>query len=223
MPLLLNPNKSKMSKRDTDNEFVTISKFRQEGFLPEALINFIALLGWHPSDDREFFNINVKEKRKYFNFPENVGELLEEFKVEDINDSNAVYDFKRALWFNAEYIRILKDEIFVERLQDYLFKYGDVEWKEILKIFSDNSYWLKFAPYIKVRIQTFGQFRDFCKYFFKEQLPSDEVLYHKKMKVTPELLKEILPEIIKVLEQVEESKWTEKNLKNLLVNYIKKK
>jgi glutamyl-tRNA synthetase len=44
MPLLLNPNKSKMSKRDTENEFVTISKFRQEGFLPEALINFIALL-----------------------------------------------------------------------------------------------------------------------------------------------------------------------------------
>jgi glutamyl/glutaminyl-tRNA synthetase len=44
MPLLLNPNKSKMSKRDTDSEFVTISKFRQEGFLPEALINFIALL-----------------------------------------------------------------------------------------------------------------------------------------------------------------------------------
>jgi glutamyl/glutaminyl-tRNA synthetase len=72
MPLLLNPNKSKMSKRDTENEFVTISKFRQEGFLPEALINFIALLGWHPSDDREFFNINIEEKKQYFDFPEDV-------------------------------------------------------------------------------------------------------------------------------------------------------
>jgi hypothetical protein len=49
----------------------------------------------------------------------------------------------------------MKDDVFVERLQDYLFKYGDVERKEILKVFSDKSYWLKFAPYIKVRIQTF--------------------------------------------------------------------
>ena len=223
MPLLLNPNKSKMSKRDTENEFVTISKFRQEWFLPEALINFIALLWWHPSDDREFFNINIDEKRKYFNFPENVWELLKEFKVEDINDSNAVYDFKRALWFNAEYIRMMKDEIFVERLQDYLFKYWDVEWKEILKIFTDKTYWLKIALYIKVRLQTFGQFRDYCKYFFKEQLPSEEVLYHKKMKVTSELVKQILPEIIQVLQNIDEKDWNEENLKQVLISYIKEK
>lgn len=221
MPLLLNPNKSKMSKRDTDNEFVTISKFRQEGFLPEALINFIVLLWWHPSDDREFFNINISEKKKYFNFPNDVWELLDEFKVEDINDSNAVYDFNRVLWFNAEYIRMLKDEIFVERLQDYLFKYWDVERKEILKVFYDKSYWLKFTPYIKTRIQTFGQFRDYCKYFFKEQLPSEEVLYNKKMKVNKDLLKQILPDIIWILQNIDYKDWNENNLKNLLIEYIK--
>lgn len=223
MPLLLNPNKSKMSKRDTENEFVTISKFKQEWFLPEALINFIALLWWHPADDREFFNINIDELKKYFDLPENTGDLLKEFEVERINSSNAIYDFKRALWFNVEYIRMMKDEIFVERLQDYLFQYWDVEWKEILNIFDDKSYWLRFAPYIKVRLQTFGQFKTYCKYFFKEQLPSDEILYNKKMKVTKDLVKQILPEIIKLLETIPEDKRTEENLKEWLVDYIKSK
>jgi len=222
IPLLLNPNKSKMSKRDSENEFVTINKFKQEGFLPEALINFIALLGWHPSSDDEFFGIEPEKLKEKFNLPKNYKDLIQSFDIKDINNSNAIYDFKRALWLNSEYIRMLKDEAFVELLQDYLFRYWDSERREILNI-TEKQYWLKLAPYIKVRLQTFGQFKDYAKYFFKPQYPSDEILYKEKMKVNKDLVKQILPEVIKILEQIPETDWTEENLKNILVNYIKEK
>ncbi len=222
IPLLLNPNKSKMSKRDSENEFVTISKFKEEGFLSEALINFIALLGWHPSSDDEFFGIDLEKLKEKFNLPENYKDLVKSFDVEDINDSNAIYDFKRALWFNWEYIRMLKDEKFVELLQDYLFRFWDPQRREILNI-TEKSYWLKLTPYIKVRLQTLAQFKNHAKYFFKPQYPSNEILYKEKMKITPDLVKKILPEIVDLLSKIEENNRTEENLKNILVDYIKTK
>ena len=220
LPLLLNPNKSKMSKRDTEKEFVTISKFREEWFLPEALINFIALLWWHPSSDEEFFWINIKKLKEKYNLPNNYKDLIESFNINEINDSNAIYDFQRALWFNGEYIRMLKDEVFVELIQDYLFKYGDPEWKEILNI-TEKDYWLKLTPYIKVRLQTFSQFKNYAKYFFKPQYPSENILYKEKMKVSKQLVKEILPKVINLLKNIDEKEWTEENLKNKLVLFIK--
>lgn len=205
LPLLLNPNKAKMSKRDTQAEFVTITKFREEWFLPQALINFVALLGWHTADDKEFFDMN---------------QLIKEFSVERINNSNAIYDFSRALWFNWEYIRNMEDKDFVEFLLNYLEQYWDQEWKWIINI-TEKSYWMKLAPYIKVRLQTFGQFKDYAKYFFKRQFPEDEILYNPKMRVDEQTVKAILNDIISILENT--SDWTEENIKQTIVEYVEKK
>ncbi|UFX82832.1 glutamate--tRNA ligase [Candidatus Absconditicoccus praedator] len=206
LPMLLNTNKSKISKRDTDNELVTISSFRQQGFLPEALVNFIALLGWHPSSDVEFFSMQ---------------ELLDNFTIERINSSNAVYDYHRALRFNSEYIRSMSDDEFVDRLICFLENYGDQERKEILQTNKDKDYWLKLAPYIKVRIQTLGQFRDFAKYFFKPQMPTDEIIYNEKMKVDKKLVQDMLPKLLDLLYSIDEDNWTEGVLKEALINFVK--
>ena len=207
LPMLLNANRSKMSKRDSDNELVTISKFQQEWFLPQPLINFIALLWWHPSNDEEQFSMS---------------DLIEKFSIERIQVSNAVYDYKRALWFNSDYIKNMPNSEFVNSLIDYLSKYWDQEWKEILKI-TEKDYWMKFAPYIKVRMQTLSQFRDFAKYFFKMQFPNDDIIFSEKMKVTKELVLIALPELLNMLTLINDEDWTEENIKNNLVEYINSK
>ncbi len=206
LPLMLNLDKSKMSKRDTKDQYVTVTKFKEEWFLKEAVLNFITLLGWHPSDDREFFTVD---------------ELIKNFSLDRITNSNAIYDFKRALWFNWEYIKNLSDEEFTARLLEYLKTYGDQEWQSIIEI-TEKEYWLKLSAYIKIRLQTLGQFRDYAKYFFKRQYPSEEILYNGKMWVNKELVKTILQDIIKVLDGFKYD-WTEENIKNEIVKYISEK
>lgn len=101
--------------------------------------------------------------------------------------SNAVYDFNRALWYNSQYLTAMSDEAFVDAVQEYLKTRGGDEWKSIVES-TDRAYWLSFAGYIKVRIQTFGQFREFCQYFFK-MLPADDVLVcREKMQATKEVV-----------------------------------
>ena len=117
LPLLLNPNKSKMSKRDTSDVFVTVKRFFQEGFVSEWLLNFIALLGWHTADDREFFTFN---------------ELMKEFSIDRVHSSNAVYDFQRAIHFNAEHIKNFDAKKFVAEIKNY-----------VNKMLNDEVLWIK--------------------------------------------------------------------------------
>jgi nondiscriminating glutamyl-tRNA synthetase len=87
LPLLLNPDRTKLSKRQGD---VAVEDYRAKGYLPEAVVNFIALLGWNPGDEREFFTID---------------ELIKEFSLERVNKSGAVFDIKKLNWMNAHYIK----------------------------------------------------------------------------------------------------------------------
>lgn len=205
MPLLLSKNWGKMSKRDTSGWLVTVLQFKKEWFLPEALINFIILLGWHPSDDREFFSIK---------------DLIKEFSLNRVTSANPRYDFVRALWFNSEYLRKLPQNQFITKLKEYIQQYADEEWKQQLKdwFFDNTEYTNKWYPEIVVRIQTFKQFTNYCKYLFKYQPVSDEILYNKKMKVSAELVRAHLPKIIQILENIDN--WTQDILKEKILSYI---
>lgn len=164
-----------MSKRDdpADVGLVLIDQFRDEGFLPEAILNIVALMGRNPGDEREFFSLQ---------------ELVEAFSMERVQKSNAVYDFKRALWFNGEYLKRSTDEQFITWVKDYLFIYGNEEWKEICETINQD-YWEKLAPYIKVRIQTLKQFADYCQYFFLRPGSIDrDMVNREKMKITEDLV-----------------------------------
>ncbi|PWB38256.1 MAG: glutamate--tRNA ligase [Parcubacteria group bacterium] len=87
LPLLLNPDRSKLSKRQGD---VSVEDFIGHGYLPSALINYVALLGWNPGTEREIFSLT---------------ELSQEFSLKKLNKASAIFDVQKLNWFNAEYIR----------------------------------------------------------------------------------------------------------------------
>jgi glutamyl-tRNA synthetase len=91
LPLLLNTDKSKLSKRQGD---VSVQEFLKNGFLKETLINFVALLGWHPTDDQEIFSID---------------QLIQSFSIDKINKSGAIFDREKLSWMNKEYIKKISD------------------------------------------------------------------------------------------------------------------
>ncbi len=103
LPLLLNPDRSKMSKRMGD---VAVEDYRKKGILPQALLNFVALLGWHPADDREIFTVE---------------ELIREFSLERVAKAGAIFDIAKLEWMNGEHLRLLPDEAAL----DYLMGFAD--------------------------------------------------------------------------------------------------
>jgi glutamyl-tRNA synthetase len=102
LPLLLNPDRSKMSKRKGD---VSVEAYREQGYLPEALVNFVALLGWSAGDDRELYSLQ---------------ELVEAFSLERIGKTGAVFDRDKLDWMNQHYIHALPAEELFRRLRPFL-------------------------------------------------------------------------------------------------------
>jgi nondiscriminating glutamyl-tRNA synthetase len=113
LPLLLNPDRSKLSKRQ---RHVAVEDYKAMGILPEALINFVALLGWNPGDDRELFTIE---------------ELMREFSTERINKAGAVFDVEKLKWMNGEYLKKYPVDLLAELVKPYLetagFNVSDTE------------------------------------------------------------------------------------------------
>lgn len=102
LSLLLNPDKSKLSKRQGD---IAAEDYRKKGFLPEALINFLALLGWNPGDDREIFSMD---------------ELIREFSLERVGRSGAIFNVEKLQWMNGLYIRNLQPQELLKAARPYL-------------------------------------------------------------------------------------------------------
>ncbi len=128
LPLLLNPDRSKLSKRQGD---VAVEDFLEKGYLPEALINFVALLGWNPGTDQEIFSLQ---------------ELIEKFSLERVSKSGAVFDLNKLKWMNGHYIRELPEAEQTQYVRRFLKKAGyDV---------SDSERIHKIARAIYKRVET---------------------------------------------------------------------
>ncbi len=113
LPLLLNPDRTKLSKRQGD---VAVEDYIAKGYLPEALINFVALLGWNPGTEEEFFTLD---------------ELIEKFSLERVNKAGAVFDIQKLNWMNGVYIRKLPEDRLIAFLTPFLEKAGyDISDKE---------------------------------------------------------------------------------------------
>ncbi len=106
LPLILGPDKKRLSKR---TGATSVEEFRAQGILPQALYNFLALLGWNPGDERELFGR---------------AELVEAFSVERLNQSAAVFDFEKLSWMNAQYLSSLPLTEILERLEPFLEEAG---------------------------------------------------------------------------------------------------
>lgn len=161
---------SKLSKRHGATGFEDLV---QQGYLPQAIINYIALLGWCPKDNREIFTLE---------------ELVEAFSIDGICKSPAVFDYDKLNWFNAEYIRAMSLEDFTNLAMSY-FK----------SVISDELDWEKLAAILQQRVITLTQIPDMISFF--AQLPDyDKAIFvNKKSKTTlenaPELLKAATEEL----------------------------
>lgn len=174
IPLLLNKDKSKLSKRQND---VAVEDYIKKGYLPEALINFVALLGWNPGDGstQELFTLE---------------ELIEAFDLEKVHKAGAVFDPDRLDWFNGNYLRELSVEEFAGRIYPWLedakwFKgtIDDLHTPEIYKVLSA----------IQTRIKTSDEAPDMLQYFLEEEFDYDlSLLESEKMKITRDIAKQAL-------------------------------
>ena len=167
-PLITNEEHKKLSKRCGHSSYEDLM---EQGFVTEAVVNYVALLGWCPSDNREIFSLE---------------ELVEAFDYHHMNKSPAVFDMGKLRWMNGEYIKAMDFDKFYERALPYLKEaiHKDLDLKKI-------------ASQVKTRIEVFPEIKELIDFY--EEVPEyDTQMYcHKKMKTTEEtslnLLKEVLP------------------------------
>lgn len=168
----------KLSKRDGDAYY---SDFIDKGYLREALVNYISLIGWNPGDNREFFTLE---------------ELVEAFSLEGLSKSPAIFDVNKLRWMNAEYIRRMTPEQFTCAAMPWYEKAGIAHMdKEILQ------------RSLQPRVEVFGELPQMVDFLREMPEFSDELYVSKKMKTNQDTAREDLPAVIETLEALED--WTE--------------
>ena len=191
-PLITNEEHQKLSKRCGHSSFEDLV---EQGFLTEAIVNFVALLGWSPADNQEIMTLE---------------ELVEKFDYHHMNKSPAVFDYTKLKWMNGEYIKKMDFDKFYEMALPYI--------KEVITKDYDLK---KIAHMVQTRIEIFPDIRDHIDFF--EELPEyDVAMYtHKKMKTNAQTSLEVLQEILPVLEAQED--YSNDALYQTLLKYVEQK
>ena len=175
LPLLLNADRSKLSKRQGD---VAVEDYRDNGYLPEALVNFLALMGWNPSATEELFSID---------------ELIRQFDLERVNKAGAVFNREKLDWMNAEYIRKMTPAELLPLVRPLL---------EARNYVAGDEYVLQVIHAMQERVRTLPDFVDFASYFFVPPDFTDVDEKYKSKHWTPEA-KERLRALLPKLEALE--------------------
>ena len=191
-PLITDENHKKLSKRCGHSSYEDLI---EQGFLTEAVVNFVALLGWSPEDNQEIMSLQ---------------ELIEKFDYHHISKSPAVFDYGKLKWMNGEYIKKMDFEPFYERALPYM--------KEVITKDYDFK---KIAQMVKTRIEIFPDIKDLIDFF--EEVPEyDVAMYtHKKMKTTAESSLQVLKEVLPLLKAQED--YSNDALYEMLCAFVKEK
>ncbi len=191
-PLITDEEHHKLSKRCGHSSFEDLV---DQGFLTEAIVNFVALLGWSPADNQEIMSLD---------------ELVEKFDYHHMNKSPAVFDYTKLKWMNGEYIKKMDFDAFYEKALPYI--------KEVITKDYDLK---KIAKMVQTRIEIFPDIKDHIDFF--EELPEyDVAMYtHKKMKTNAETSLEVLQEILPILEAQED--YSNDALYATLLKYVEEK
>ena len=174
-PLITNEDHQKLSKRCGHSSYEDLL---DQGFLTEAIVNFVALLGWSPSSDNEIFSLE---------------ELVKEFDYHRISKSPAVFDMVKLCWMNGEYMKKMDDDKFYEMALPYL--------KEVITRDLDFH---KIAAMVKTRIEVFPDIKDQVDFFEKVPEYETSMYVHKKMKTNEETSLQVLREVQPLLEAQED-------------------
>ena len=180
----------KLSKRDGDAYY---SDFIDKGYLKEALINYLALVGWNPGDDREFFTMD---------------ELIQAFDIKRLNNAPGIFDINKLTWFNAEYIRKMPFEDYLSMVTPW--------FDQVLA--GKNMDYKRLAELMQSRTEVFNRVPDMVR--FLVEMPDYELdLYNnKKMKTNPEVALESLRMVEPVLESI--SDWQEEKIHDTVMAAI---
>ncbi len=147
LPLILGEDRSKLSKR---HGAVSVMQYKEEGFLSDALFNFLALLGWNPGDDVELMSRE---------------EIIKKFTLERINKTGGVFDIQKLEWMNGTYIEKMDNEILITKLEPFLQK---IPWFDGSFMEEKREYLLKVLDALKPRMRRLTDFGKFARYFFTD-------------------------------------------------------
>ncbi len=189
LPLITDENHKKLSKRCGHSSYEDLL---EQGFITEAIVNYIALLGWSPEDNQEIFTLD---------------ELIEKFDYRHISKSPAVFDIVKLKWMNGEYIKAMDNEKFYDMAMPYIKEVitKDLDLKKILDM-------------VKTRIEVLPDIKDHVDFF--EELPEYDIeMYtHKKMKTDSAISLEVLKEVLPMLEATDD--YSVDNLHDIMMKYI---
>ncbi|MHB2017962.1 MAG: glutamate--tRNA ligase [Candidatus Xenobia bacterium] len=168
LPLLLNPDGSKLSKRQGD---VAVEDYRDKGYLPQALVNFVALLGWNPGTDEEVFSLD---------------ELIMKFSMDRVNKSGSVFDVNKLKWMNGQHVRRLTNDELVPLVVAEIRKAGFA--------MPDDATLLRIIELMKERVTLLPDFVLSCPYFYADPESYDADAVKKRWKDdAPGLIEACLP------------------------------
>ena len=186
LPLILGPDRSKLSKR---HGATSVIEYKEQGYLPEALFNFMALLGWSPGQDREILSRE---------------ELISEFSLERVQKSGAIFDFQKLDWMNGEYIRKKSLIELTDLCKPYLSQHSHIlENVRMLDGSMHDDYLKKIVALEQPRLKKLSEIADRVDYFFRAPDYDPELLRWKQM--TPDATKAGLKRSEELLAKLAES------------------
>ncbi len=224
LSLLLNADKSKLSKRQGD---VAVEDYIKKGYLPEAMINFVAFLGWNPGTEQELFTLE---------------ELVKEFKIEKINKSGAVFNLDKLNWYNQQYTKKWSNEDLAGwagvHLMELLFSKENIPVPTMPKELTDENMEAMGKPFLMIRdkyapllikavalererISTMSELVEAIKFIIKLPDYDGSLLVWKKS--SAEEVKKILPELAEFLNTNFVQEWNKENLEAEVKKWIGEK
>ena len=153
IPMIMGPDNTRLSKR---HGATSVIEYKKMGFLPEAVVNYIAHLGWSSGTNQELFSIN---------------ELIEGFTLDKISGHSAIFDMEKLNWFNSEYLKKLPDETYTKLLLPYLQEVNFMD----TSLSNEQFQWLKkVVSLMKSRVRNFRQFLEYADYFFTKDFTIED-------------------------------------------------
>lgn len=186
VPLMLNSDRSKLSKRQGD---VSVDEYSAKGYLPEALCNFVAFLGWNPGTTQEIFS---------------PAEFVEAFALERVQKGGAVFDLQKLDWLQGQWMRLLPEDEFAKR--------AAAASVEKVPAIADDKDFLKKALLIRERITFFNEAPDMLGYFYARPAPDVGLMANPKQKVDSADLPRYLGLLESILDLIPEDHWDDQRI-----------
>ncbi len=198
LPMILGPDRSKLSKR---HGAMALTDYRKMGYLPEAIVNFLAFLGWHPIGNEEILSLE---------------ELIDKFDLKRVQKGGAIFNIKRLDWFNAQYLKKMSSEELMDRVVDYIKNFSSTP--KIIKEYGID-YIKKVIDIELPRMNKLSDLIDLSDFFFKKKIEYPIELLKWKDMTDTELTKS-LQDSLNILEKIKEGEFNRINLQIKFYSFI---